>query len=164
MNSPTILTLLGCLALASFIVYRSFIRGNGKLRLRDLFYLGHVFILSLLIFVAVMGSYMVLTRLPVHRRFDDQAWNMDPERRVEMIDDLFHRRLLDKKPASYITALLGNPLRVFKDSLGYRMGFYLGVPKGPFSADPEFLIVDIRNGQSDRYYIKPGVPYVNNPQ
>jgi hypothetical protein len=163
MNYPTILTLTGCIALACFLVYRGCIRDSGKVRLRDVFYLGHVFILTVVLFVTVMGGYLVLTRLPTHRPFDRRLWSADPERRVEMVDDLFHRRLLDKKPASDIKELLGAPLRVFKDSLGYRMGFYLGIPKGPFCADPDFLIVDVRNGRAGRYYIKPGIPYVNNP-
>jgi hypothetical protein len=163
MNYPTILTLAGCTALAGFIVYRFCIRVNGKVRLRDIFYLGHVFILAVLIFAGIMGGYLTLTHVQHHRAFDSGLWNAEPEKRIEMADDLIRHHLLDARPVSEVTGLLGSPLRVIKDSLGSRLGYYVGIPKGPFSADPEFLIVDIRNGRAGRYYLKPGVPYVNTP-
>jgi len=163
MNYPTILILTGCAALAGFLIYRWCLRGKGKLRARDLFYLGHVFILTLLIFVVVMGGYMVLTRLPVHRAFEQRSWLAEPGRRVEMVGDLLHRRLLDAKPIASIKELLGSPVSVFDDTLGYRLGYYLGIPKGPFSADPIFLLVDIRNGHAAKSYLQTGVPFVDWP-
>jgi hypothetical protein len=163
MNYPTIVMLTGCTALAGFIVYRYFIRGNGKAGLRDIFYLGHVFILTLLIFVGIMGSYMVLTRLPQHRAFDRRLWDAEPGRRIEMANDLLRHHLLDAKPLSAVKELLGAPVYVIDDSLGSRLGYYLGIPKGPFSVDPEFLIVDIRNGHAGHNYLQTGVPFVDWP-
>jgi hypothetical protein len=163
MNYPTILTLLGCIALACFIVYRYCIRSKGGFRPRDIFYLGHVFVLTVLIFVVVMGGYMVLTRLPHRRAFDRGLWAGEPGRRIEMADDLLRRRLLDAKPAAEIKELLGSPVCELSDSLGYRLGYYLGIPKGPFAADPVFLIVDIRNGQAGRSYLQNGVPFIDWP-
>lgn len=163
MNYPTILVLTGCAALAGFLIHRWCLAGRGKLQLRDLFYLGHVFILTLLIFIIVMGGYMVLTRLPKHRAFEQRSWLADPGRRVEMADDLLRRHLLDKKPLASIKELLGSPASVFDDSLGYRLGYYLGIPKGPFSVDPIFLMVDIRNGHAGHSYLQTGVPFVDWP-
>ena len=163
MNYQTILALAGCLALAGFLVYRYCIRGGGRLRLRDVFYLGHVFLLAVFIFSLIMGSWLFLTNLRHRRAFDRGVWNGYPEQRVQMVDDLIHHHLLDGKPLAGVEGLLGTPLRVFKDSLGCRLGYYLGVPRGAFSADPVFLIVEIRGGRAEKYFVKAGVPYVYNP-
>lgn len=163
MNYPTILLLAACLSVAGYLIYRYCIRGAGKVGWRDVLYLGHVFFFGVLIFGAVMGGWLFFTNLQRHRGFDRQLWNGYPEQRVAMVDDLIRHHLLDAKPLAGVEGLLGTPLRVFKDSLGCRLGYYLGVRKGPFSADPEFLIVDIRNGRAGHYYVRPGVPYVYNP-
>jgi len=161
MINSTILVLLGCAVVAAFIVYRSCVYGKRRLRVHDIFYLGHVFILTLVLFFSGVGGYLLITRHPRKTAFTEERWKADPEKRAELVDDLMRRRLLESKDVADVKALLGRPVRVFDDSLGYRLAYYLGVKRGPFSTDPDFLIVDIRKGHVGHYYIKPGVPYIN---
>ena len=161
MINSTILVLLCCAVVAVFIVYRSCVHGKRRLRIQDIFYLGHVFILTLVLFCSGAGGYLWITRHPRHSDFNEERWKAEPEKRAELVDDLIRRRLLDSKDVAGVKALLGKPLKVFDDSLGYRLGYYLGVKRGPFSTDPDFLIVDIIREHVGDYYIKPGVPYIN---
>jgi hypothetical protein len=161
MINITILVLFGCAVVATLVVYRSCVYGKRRLRIQDIFYLGHVFILTLVLFCSGVGGYLFITRHPRHSDFKEEQWKAEPERRVELVDDLMHRRLLDSKDVAGVKALLGKPVRVFDDSLGYRLAYYLGVKRGPFSTDPDFLIVGFSKEHVGDYYIKPGVPYIN---
>jgi hypothetical protein len=76
-----------------------------------------------------------------------------------MADELLKTGILRRKTPEDLKGILGNPMRVYEDSLGSRWGYCLGVRNRAFYTDPEFLIVQIRKGLVTDYYLKPCVPY-----
>lgn len=151
--------LMSCSLIALLAVYRYFIHGR-KLKAGDIFYLGHVFVLACFLVTLYMTVSMTIKFHQHCMTFDQHRWKTDPEKRVEIVDDLIRSGLLKSKSGVEIAGLLGSPVRTYKDSTGDRLGYYLGIRNTPFQIDPEFLMVELKKGYVSRYYIKKGVPYI----
>lgn len=81
--------------------------------------------------------------------------------RAAIVDDLISSDILKAKQQKAVVTLLGTPIRTYDENKLIKMAYYTGFRSKPFSIDPGFLIVEIKNGQVGRYYLKEGVPYLN---
>lgn len=152
------IVLLVCLTISVFIIFKACIPKTRKLRIADVWYLGHVFILTLLLFTAYSAIYY---NFLFHQRklpFSHSLWNAD-QRRVDIVDDLIASKMLDRTDSAGVIGLLGKPMREYRDGAKLRMGYYLGFPNKVLAIDPDFFIVEFENGKVVKYYQKAGVPY-----
>ena len=157
MSSSTILLIISIISLV--IIYSIVMKKNGRIVLKDIFYLGHAFLLSLLIFVAYTAIYLAVTFRETHFPFNKVAWRNDMEKRVCMVDDLMGRKVLHSLDEDNVVALLGDPMRKYKDTASVKYAYYLGFRNKALAIDPQFLLLVFKNGQVDNYYLKEGVPY-----
>ncbi|WP_299674590.1 hypothetical protein [uncultured Dokdonia sp.] len=108
--------------------------------LRILFYsliaLVCVSLLVFLLLINTMGNHFV------EREFSSKVWKKDENKRVEMIDDLISKKVIDDLPAWQMITLLGMPDEdcYFYQS-GHDMIYYLGPERSYFSIDSEFLLI-----------------------
>lgn len=155
-NGKVILALFGLISF--FIVRRICIPRNRKWKISDVFYLGHVFVLSLFLFTLYSFCYYSISFREKRSGFNQSLWNADREKRVGMVDDLVSQKILDSKDTNAITHLLGAPARIVRDSLINKWQYYVGFRNAPFEIDPSFLIVEIKGGLVQKYYTIPGIP------
>ena len=159
MNNALIVIFV-CLSISLLIIFKTCISKTRKLRISDVFYLGHVFILTLLLYAAYSIIYYNFIFHQRSLKFSQSLWNAEPERRVELVDDLIHSKMLDQTDSARVTSLLGTPMREFRNGANLRIGYYLGFPDKMLVIDPDFLIVEFEKGKVVKYYRKPGVPYI----
>jgi hypothetical protein len=146
--------------IVSFVIIYAILRKrNGRIYPRDIFYVGHVFFLSILLFAAYTAIYLAVTFKENRVSFDKDKWNADIEQRSGMVDDLVRKKILDPLDTNDIIGLLGDPMRKYEDSTGIRYAYYLGFRNRALAVDPEFLIVTFNKKAVGKYYIKEGVPY-----
>ena len=82
-----IIVLFVCLSISLLVIFKTCIK-TRKLRFSDVFYLGHVFILTMLLFTAYSIIYYKILFHQRRSTFSQLLWNAEPERRVELVDDL----------------------------------------------------------------------------
>lgn len=157
MNSPTILLATFLFSLA--VIYGLLMKKKGRIVLKDIFYLGHAFVLTLLLFWAYTAIYLAVTFRESRISFDKGAWGSNKEQRVCMVDDLMGRKVLNALNEENVVALLGDPMRKYTDSTGVKYAYYLGFRNKPLAIDPQFLLLVFKHGQVDNYYLKEGVSY-----
>ncbi len=151
--------ILAILILLSLLMVRRFGVPRGrKVKAKDLFLLGHVFVISL----ALYGIYSYcLLQVSFHenrRAFNSPSWQANREKRIEMLDDLVDRELLSSKDSNTVIGMLGHPVRIIRDSTRSALEFYTGFRQAPFQADPTFLFVEITKGTVTDFYVIPGIP------
>ncbi len=159
MNNTSVVY-LACLLAALTVVIRVCLSSAHKWKFSDLVYLGHVFVLSVVFFLLYTGTYLLLLHRQPESAFNKQRWQTAPEERAAMVNDLVNGGSLRDKTPGEIKNMLGLPMRVYKDSAGYRWGYYAGIRNSPFHIDPDFLVLQISEEKVKGYYIKPGVPYI----
>lgn len=145
--------------LLSLILVRRFaIPRDRKLKLRDLFLLGHVALAAAVGYV--LYSYVFLSVAFHEKRlaFDAGRWHASREKRIEMLDDLVDRKLLESKDTNTVIRMLGSPVRIIRDDTRAALEFYTGFRHAPFEVDPTFLFVEITKGKVTDYYVIPGIP------
>jgi len=157
MNSNVILLAIFILSLAC--IYGLLMKRKGRIVPKDIFYLGHVFILTLLLFWAYTAIYLAVTFRERHFPFDKEVWRSNREERVCMVDDLIRRKVLNSLNEDNTVALLGDPMEKRKDSVSVRYAYYLGFRNNALAIDPEFLMLKFKKGQLDNYYLSKGVPH-----
>ncbi|GGG22723.1 hypothetical protein GCM10011344_24380 [Dokdonia pacifica] len=95
-----------------------------------------VSLLVFLLFINTMGNHFV------EKEFSSSIWKADQESRIEMIDDLVSKKIIDDLPVWQMITLLGMP---DEDCYFYQpdhdMIYYLGPERGYFSIDSEFLLI-----------------------
>lgn len=106
--------------------------------------------------VFAISVWAVVSYHTSHRRFDRAEWmsaDVTQRVRVEMIDDLNHRRLLIGKTRAEVLALLGPPTDELAD---WDLAWYLG-PSGGYGIDPEWLALRLDDsGRVIRYKVVTG--------
>jgi hypothetical protein len=155
-NGKLVLILFFLLSL--LVVLRVFIPRDRKIKPKDIFLLGHVFILTILLY----GGYSyVFFSTAFHEKklaFNADRWRTDREKRIEMLDDLVDRKLLESKDTNTVIRMLGAPVRIIRDDTRAALEFYTGFRHAPFEVDPTFLFVEITKGAVTDYYVIPGIP------
>jgi len=88
--------------------------------------------------------------------FNSGIWKQNEAKKIELIDDLVNKKLLDNLPKNEVIELLGNPLTdsgYFKQS-GRDMIYYLGPERHPFGVDSEWLLIWLENDEVIRYEVR----------
>lgn len=147
--------------LSCLIVYRAFLFRKPLLKLQNLFYLGHVFVLTVLLFSIYAYVFLHVKFKQEKKVFNQELWKTDVEGRAAIVDNLIDHDILRAKRQTEVIELLGPPIRTYYENKLIKMAYYAGFRNKPFAIDPEFLMVEIKNGYVDRYYLKEGVPYLN---
>ncbi len=95
-----------------------------------------VSLLVFLLLINTMGNHFV------EKEFSSSIWKADKESRIEMIDDLVSKKIIDDLPVWQTITLLGMPEEdcYFYQS-GHDMLYYLGPERSYFSIDSEFLLI-----------------------
>lgn len=159
-NSIIILSI--CAVLSCIIVYRIFLLRKSILTLHNIFYLGHIFLVTMLLFAVYSYVFLHLKFREEKKIFSKELWKADMEGRTAIVDHLIESHILNERLPTEVVILLGKPIRTYQEkNKSIKMAFYLGFRNRPFMIDPEFLIVEIKDGRVDRYYLKEGVPYDN---
>lgn len=152
-----------CNIAAVIIIYLLCFPRHSKRKVQDLFVLGHVFFLSLLLFALYSCAFYLLAFRPHLHSFRQDGWKKNIESRSEMVSDLLNSRLLSSKSARDVTRLLGDPVRRYRNRdnvLTY--AYYIGFNNKPFSITPSFLMIEFRDSAERKSYLKEGFPYTNN--
>jgi hypothetical protein len=144
--------------LSLVIVHRFCIPRDRKLKPGDIFLLGHVFVLTVLLYGVYSFVFFSVAFHEKRRAFDARQWHADRERRIEMLDDLVDHKLLAKKDTNSVIRMLGSPVRIIRDDTRAALEFYTGFRHAPFEVDPTFLFVEITGGVVTDYYVIPGIP------
>lgn len=147
--------------LSYIIIYRAFKLHKRVIKLNDIFYLGHVFFLSVFIFFIYSYCFLNIKFTQEKKSFKKQLWKGDIETRSTMVDDLIYNNILRTKLETEVIDLLGKPIRTYNENKLIKLAYYVGFRNKPFAVDPELLIVEIKNGHVDKYYLVAGVPYRN---
>lgn len=87
--------------------------------------------------------------------FSSRLWQNDESNRVELIDDLMDKHLLDSLTHTRVIELLGEPIQesaYFKKS-GRDMIYCLGPERHPFGVDSEWLLIWLENDKVIRYEV-----------
>jgi len=133
-------------------------RGRRRPEWKDIFLLGHVFVLTLLIYGLYTYCFFSVVFHKKQVPFDEQLWVGDRERRAEMLDDLVDRRRLQQKDSMVVIRTLGAPVRIMRDDTKCALEYYAGFRQAPFNIDPSYLFVEITKGVVTDTYIIPGFP------
>jgi hypothetical protein len=145
--------------LLSLVVVRRFgIPRDRKLKPKDVFLLGHAFLLATALYVAYSFLFLSAVFHQTKKPFDVHRWHADRERRIEMLDDLVDRNLLASKDTNTVIRMLGSPVRIIRDDTRAALEFYTGFRHAPLEVDPTFLFVEITKGVVTDYYVIPGIP------
>jgi hypothetical protein len=155
-NNPLVILSISTI-LSSLIVYKVFKLDKKKLGFQHVFYLGHVFFLSLLLFFVYSFFFLSIKFNEKRFHFTTKIWKSNIEQRTQIIDDLIDNNILKAKLEKEVVDLLGEPIRIYEKNLIATYVYYAGFRNKPFAIDPEFLIVKIENGQVKNYYIKIGL-------
>ena len=104
------------------------------------------YVLAFLIFIAV------LTYTPSND-FSSGAWVADPNKRIELLDDLIDSGKLDNLSKEQVIAMLGQPEQGCKYFTNTKrdMIYFLGPERGLFSIDSEWLLIWFDNGKVNKY-------------
>jgi len=143
--------------LSLIIVRRLFIPRDRRLKPKDIFWLGHVAVLTLVFYVVYSFAFLSTSFREKKLAFDAGRWHADREKRIDMLDDLVDRKLLESKDTNTVIAMLGSPVRIIRDDTRAALEFYTGFRKAAFELDPTFLFVEITKGKVTDYYIIPGI-------
>ncbi|TBO44283.1 hypothetical protein [Pedobacter kyonggii] len=83
------------------------------------------------------------------------------EGRSTIVDDLIDNNILRTRLETEVIDLLGKPIRTYNENKLTKLAYYVGFRNKPFAVDPEFLIIEMKNGHVGNYYLQEGVPYRN---
>jgi len=103
---------------------------------------------------AVIFMLLIFSYAP-SREFSKEEWLDKKEQRVELVDDLIDRKMLDGLTENEVLELLGEPEKnnYYFKSLEWDFIYYLGLERGLFRIDSEWLLIWIEDGVVDRYEI-----------
>ena len=93
--------------------------------------------------------------MPPTRPFNQKTWLEKPDKRVEMIDDLLKRKLLNKKTNIEVIRLLGQPVDSVDTTMTIKtnyLKYYLGAERNPISGiDSEWLDITFETDTVKNY-------------
>lgn len=144
--------------LSAVLVRRFCIPRDRKLKGRDVFLLGHVAVSAAILYVVYSFLFLSVAFHEERKAFDAHQWHAHREKRIEMLDDLVDRKLLESKDTNTVISMLGSPVRIIRDDTRAALEFYTGFRHAPFEVDPTFLFVEITKGVVTDYYVIPGIP------
>jgi hypothetical protein len=150
--------LLLFILISFFAVKKICIPRNRKIKPADLLLLGHVFLLSAALYVIYAFFFLSVTFYEKKAAFNSSAWLANREKRIEMLDDLVDRKLLESRDTNAVIGMLGHPVRIIRDETRSALEFYTGFRNAPFEVDPTFLFVEITQSKVTDYYVIPGIP------
>ena len=87
--------------------------------------------------------------------FNSNIWKNNEEKRIELIDNLMDKKLLDGLTKNELIELLGEPIEktgYFKNS-GRDMIYYLGAERHPFGVDSKWLLIWLENDIVNKYEV-----------
>ena len=117
------------------------------------FWVSVVLTTPVIYFLVVFALFAILSYSP-SRDFSKEAWLNEPNKRVELINDLLKNYEIKGKTREEIIALLGDPLEkspYFQES-GRDMIYLLGPERGTiFGLDSEWLLLWLDNGLVTKY-------------
>lgn len=117
----------------------------------------YFWVIGILTVPVLYGLFVVLviseySHIP-SRNFTTQEWIAKEDKRVEIIDDLVKRKLIDGKSKAEVLTILGEPLKdceYFRSSK-YDMIYCLGPERGLISIDNEWLLIWFEHGTVKKY-------------
>jgi len=99
---------------------------------------------KIVLFLLVGSVIGILLMSLFQEKFDSNDWQMEPETRYKMVDDIIEQKLLSGKTKEEVILLLGEPSS--RSSKGKDVFLYtLGKPPSFFESKREQLVVVFKN-------------------
>lgn len=125
--------------------FKKIIKHNNSLR-AVLTWLSTI-ILTPLVYVSLIASFIFFVSNYPKKQFDESAWKLDKEIRYEMTDDLIGRKLLIGKTKEEVKRILGGEYFEYsEDHWAYDVGFVPSLG----GIDPDVLDVYFKNGRVEK--------------
>ncbi|MCP4583288.1 MAG: hypothetical protein GY839_16895 [candidate division Zixibacteria bacterium] len=106
-------------------------------------------------YLIVMIGWIFLASYCPSNEFSSLEWRNNPEKRIELIDDLVDSKKLDGLTEEKVIELLGKPVDSGRGF--YRteneITYYLGPERGLIRIDSEWLSILIKDGKVDSYNV-----------
>ncbi len=145
-----------CVGFILYMTLKSVLRRRRQISLRKIYFWGIVALLLPIGYIlSILSFFYFLSYTPTHE-FSEKAWENEPDKRVEIIDDMMERRLLDGLTREDVVALLGKPddnTSQFR-SLNWDMIYHLGPESGVFRIDSEWLLIWLKNDTVAKYEVR----------
>ncbi|WP_020403793.1 hypothetical protein [Gracilimonas tropica] len=100
-------------------------------------------IITPLIYVGLVLSFIFLISYYPSKEFDQQEWMDEPSERYEMSEDIIESELLIGKTKKEVEKMLGPSNDMEKDNWAYMLGFVPGIA----NIDPSVLLIFFENGK-----------------